>query len=92
MTRTKKSRLQRKAAHIVKTETEREFDAELGKARAALHDELAKIGREFREQLAKLHAERGEASQEARAEFDKQRDAIVRKYAKRERDQAKAAA
>jgi hypothetical protein len=78
---TPKTRLQKKAARIDKTDAERAFDADIGKARNELDRTLAKIGEDFRDALKRLNEDRAAARKEAHDKYDDERVKIVKKHA-----------
>jgi hypothetical protein len=78
---TPKTRLQKKAARIDKTDAERAFDADIGKARNELDRTLSKIGEDFRDALKRLNEDRAAARKEAHYKYDEARVTIVKKHA-----------
>jgi hypothetical protein len=84
----RKSRLQRKAARVVKSALEREFDELLGAAKRTRDKALHDAGERYRKGLEKLVEERAAARVEAYKEYDEQRAAIVKAMARKEAEAA----
>jgi hypothetical protein len=78
------SRLQRKAARVVKSEVEREFEHALGEAKRRRDKKLREIAATHEKKLAELVKERDDAKRDAHREYDEERDLIVKAAARKE--------
>jgi hypothetical protein len=79
------SRIQRKAARVEKTESEHEFDVELGQLRTALNDALRVANEAHRNGTKKLDVERKEARGDAYKAFEDRRGKLLKRLAAKER-------
>ena len=81
----RRSRIARKAARVVKTETDREFDKALAVLRGTLNEANAAARRTYFAKVDDAHAEMVKAKKAAQETFDEDRAKLLKRLAKTER-------